>query len=431
LLTGELPAEHYAPPSAQSDVDPRVDAIVQQALEKERDRRQGSVGEVKTQVENITRRAASSEARAKPASVRGLIVVHALLALACLWLFGSVVPRMLAMLNDMLGDPSNWPGLTRALAAVSRHFLLSSLLIVAAFSADVGVCFLLSRKTALGLRIWNRAVILFALFAFVLVMIGVFSPLRPAITLLGLGAAPVGSETAPMPVEDRKAGATAAQSPSAVESWSYTPRYLTEAKFAEWEKAGRGDRSERSREISFKHEAGVITVTGPRERVRFVATLLRVIDQPEVKDPLELPILNMPPEFFLRIAWPALMAQNDFAKGPFTDALRESWKSEGINAPQLARALSAHVLELEKAAFVNHGAPFETIARSPGASISYDVTIPCADQPDKPLTLRIQRTTQQIGTQSHFASFAPWLIEEAKKQSKDPLDVATEREPKK
>jgi serine/threonine protein kinase len=65
LLTGELPRERFTPPSAKSDADPRVDAIVQQALEKERDRRQGSAGEVKTQVEKVTSRDASTSAPAK------------------------------------------------------------------------------------------------------------------------------------------------------------------------------------------------------------------------------------------------------------------------------------------------------------------------------------------------------------------------------
>ena len=51
LLTGELPVGKFAPPSTLSAADPRVDAIVQQALEKERERRQSSAGEVKTQVE--------------------------------------------------------------------------------------------------------------------------------------------------------------------------------------------------------------------------------------------------------------------------------------------------------------------------------------------------------------------------------------------
>jgi len=121
---------------------------------------------------------------------------------------------------------------------------------------------------------------------------------------------------------------------------------------------------------------------------------------------------------------PVLMLPHDVAKSPLTAALRDSLEREGVTAAQLARALSDHVFELEKATFVNTGTPFESIVRSPGASTFYDATIPCADQPHKPLTLRIERTTQQMGTLSKFAGFAPWLIEEAKKQSKEPLDAA-------
>ncbi len=55
LLTGELPRGSFVQPSAKSDADPRVDAIVRQAMEKERERRQGSAGEMRTQVETVTR----------------------------------------------------------------------------------------------------------------------------------------------------------------------------------------------------------------------------------------------------------------------------------------------------------------------------------------------------------------------------------------
>ncbi len=53
MLTSELPIGRFAPPSEKSTVDPRVDEIVLQTLEKERERRQRSAGEVKTQVETI------------------------------------------------------------------------------------------------------------------------------------------------------------------------------------------------------------------------------------------------------------------------------------------------------------------------------------------------------------------------------------------
>jgi hypothetical protein len=54
MLTGELPIGRFAPPSEKSSVDPRVDQVVLRALEKERERRYQSAGDVKTGVENIT-----------------------------------------------------------------------------------------------------------------------------------------------------------------------------------------------------------------------------------------------------------------------------------------------------------------------------------------------------------------------------------------
>ena len=62
MLTGELPLGRFAPPSQKSAADPRVDEVVLRALEKERERRQHSAGEVKTQVETIA---------ATPGSARG------------------------------------------------------------------------------------------------------------------------------------------------------------------------------------------------------------------------------------------------------------------------------------------------------------------------------------------------------------------------
>ena len=53
MLTGELPLGHFAPPSERSPLDPRVDEVVMRALARERERRQQSAGEVKTQVETI------------------------------------------------------------------------------------------------------------------------------------------------------------------------------------------------------------------------------------------------------------------------------------------------------------------------------------------------------------------------------------------
>ena len=53
MLTGELPLGRFAPPSEKSEADPRLDEVVLHTLEKERERRTQTAGEVKTQVEAI------------------------------------------------------------------------------------------------------------------------------------------------------------------------------------------------------------------------------------------------------------------------------------------------------------------------------------------------------------------------------------------
>jgi tRNA A-37 threonylcarbamoyl transferase component Bud32 len=54
MLTGELPIGRFAPPSQKTPVDPRVDEVVLRALERERERRQRHISEVKAEVEHIT-----------------------------------------------------------------------------------------------------------------------------------------------------------------------------------------------------------------------------------------------------------------------------------------------------------------------------------------------------------------------------------------
>ena len=89
MLTGELPLGHFAPPSERSPLDPRVDEVVMRALARERERRQQSAGEVKTQVETIAGTAPpaprNSPAAAQPALMQvpawsGKAIASALLA---------------------------------------------------------------------------------------------------------------------------------------------------------------------------------------------------------------------------------------------------------------------------------------------------------------------------------------------------------------
>jgi serine/threonine protein kinase len=66
LLTGELPLGRFPAPSEKAGTDPRLDTIVFRTLEKERERRFQSAGEVKTEVEHVT----SSEPPTMRAAVR-------------------------------------------------------------------------------------------------------------------------------------------------------------------------------------------------------------------------------------------------------------------------------------------------------------------------------------------------------------------------
>jgi len=70
MLTGELPLGRFAPPSQKTPLDQRVDDIVLRALAKEKELRQQSAGEVKTEVERVTSDAAESSQVASVASSR-------------------------------------------------------------------------------------------------------------------------------------------------------------------------------------------------------------------------------------------------------------------------------------------------------------------------------------------------------------------------
>ena len=97
LRTGELPRGSVVQPSAKSDADPRLDAIVRQAMEKERARRQDSAEEMRTQVQTVVESGARPDTTT-PVSVpgktvrsrirRAVLAGGALLLLAGLVLFG-------------------------------------------------------------------------------------------------------------------------------------------------------------------------------------------------------------------------------------------------------------------------------------------------------------------------------------------------------
>ncbi len=61
LLTGRTPEANFLPPSTVARIDARVDSIVKQALEVERERRQKTAAELKTQVEDVSTRTATRQ----------------------------------------------------------------------------------------------------------------------------------------------------------------------------------------------------------------------------------------------------------------------------------------------------------------------------------------------------------------------------------
>ncbi|HEY9172885.1 MAG TPA: serine/threonine-protein kinase [Verrucomicrobiae bacterium] len=105
MLTGELPIGRFAPPSQKTPMDPRVDGVVLRALEKEREKRYQSAGEVKTSVEHLTGAQGQPGPIRRPLAVEDdfvlcnprlprmarAISVYAMILCPVLWLVGVMV----------------------------------------------------------------------------------------------------------------------------------------------------------------------------------------------------------------------------------------------------------------------------------------------------------------------------------------------------
>jgi hypothetical protein len=68
MLTGELPIGRFAPPSAKTPVNAHVDEVVLRTLEKDREKRFQSAGEMKTEVEHLEEGKAAGVVAAPPAA---------------------------------------------------------------------------------------------------------------------------------------------------------------------------------------------------------------------------------------------------------------------------------------------------------------------------------------------------------------------------
>lgn len=117
LLTGELPLGRFAPPSKKSAVDARIDEIVMRTLERERELRFQTIGEVKTQVQ------AAAEAKPSPLQMEageqrpqsvGVIARHATAAAVCSGVSLLLVPLPFLRLKPTAPILASQPGLAES-----------------------------------------------------------------------------------------------------------------------------------------------------------------------------------------------------------------------------------------------------------------------------------------------------------------------------
>ena len=204
-----------------------------------------------------------------------------------------------------------------------------------------------------------------------------------------------------------------------VETWTFHPQKGTQATLVEWLRTSKFDVLPK---VQWRQVGSGVELTGEPEHVRPLVTALHCGDHAPVSSFLQLPILNMPPDFFVKLTLGNLLTAQPFTEDVFAPALIETLTAAGVTPAHLAAALRRHVLDLSKMEIRNNLPPFESITRAPGASTTYDITIPLGDEDEtihfsaRKLTLRVERTTQQVGTRSRIVSLAPWLIEEAKQQ---------------
>jgi serine/threonine protein kinase len=91
MLTGELPLGRFAAPSEKSAIDPRLDEVVFQTLEKQPERRPQSAREVKTKVETIAAGPQQRSAAPKYRAGLGSAILKGALILLFLFLFGLAI----------------------------------------------------------------------------------------------------------------------------------------------------------------------------------------------------------------------------------------------------------------------------------------------------------------------------------------------------
>ena len=114
MLTGELPLGRFAPPSARTPVNATVDEVVLRTLEKDRERRFQSAGEMKTEVEHLgdggrAVGAAGQTRRLSRMAIIGAVLAGLSLLSAFLWLVSPNAPAPVEAQAEAVTTPVTTP----------------------------------------------------------------------------------------------------------------------------------------------------------------------------------------------------------------------------------------------------------------------------------------------------------------------------------
>lgn len=183
MLTGELPLGRFAAPSTKAAVDARIDEIVFRTLEKERELRQQSATEVKTEVQGAGAPSSalrSDETETPKPALGPTILLHAVLFALVAGIFFIVVPRFAELLREMGVPRSQRPKM------FFFHTTQGVLLFPVLFGIDAGLCALARRAGGRrGLRLWTAAVSVVLVSTVALGSIALYRPLLTVIKTFG------------------------------------------------------------------------------------------------------------------------------------------------------------------------------------------------------------------------------------------------------
>ena len=184
MLTGELPLGRFPAPSQRAVVNERIDEIVMRTLEKERELRQQSADEVKTDM-CAAAIPARTQDHAKP-SLGPTILLHALLFALIATIFLFVLPGVAEVMHGMGVPRRSLPRIFLFQTVGGLRTVSGLLLFPVLFGIDVGLCFLVRKIGGRrGLRLWNAAFIVGMISIMAIASLALYLPMKRVIGELG------------------------------------------------------------------------------------------------------------------------------------------------------------------------------------------------------------------------------------------------------